>query len=94
MFLDILELGMENNKKFLGKTFLKMWPQKFSKKLCFVPVIRQRLGNLLYLLVLVVFKILHVFLKVVLWTHQHIFDKYETKGTAETLFNRISSGWI
>ena len=37
MFLDILEVRIENNKKGLGKTVLKMWSQEFTKKNWFRP---------------------------------------------------------
>ena len=43
MFLDILELWTEKKKK-IGKTVLKMRPQKFTKRTYFVPIICQRLG--------------------------------------------------
>ena len=41
IFQDNFEFRVENKKKCLGKTVLKMWSQKFTRRNSFVPIIRQ-----------------------------------------------------
>ena len=63
MFLYILELEIENWKNYLVKTVLKLWSKKFTKMAFVVPIIRQRLGMLLCLLVVSFFLVLRLFSK-------------------------------
>jgi hypothetical protein len=77
MFLDILELQIENKKNALGKTVLKMWSQICGKVPSFVheTTLKKKCAfeKWLYLSIKRLWKKIHFFFKVILWTNEAIF---------------------
>ena len=77
-FLDILELQIENKKKCLGKTVLKIWSLICGKMAAFVRKMtlqkKSAFEKWLNLSIKRLWKKIHFFFKVIWWTNEAIFS--------------------